>query len=161
MLWHDLPTELSGYLYKHKQRFWLTQNQSKNRPAINGSFRKKNVEPIKLESVFMTRADYNDLGDTFQITFKQVADKKLDTKKLNLKPKVTNGLIVGVEIDDYDNFTKELFEEGGSYDEEMSRHDLEGIYNLLCFKLIAKQTDENLKLSPDVHGKAQTASIFI
>jgi hypothetical protein len=39
-------------------------------------------------------------------------------------------LIVGVEIDDYDNFTKELFEEGGSYDEEMSRHDLERLYNL-------------------------------
>jgi hypothetical protein len=134
------------------------KNKTENRPAINGSYRKKSVESIKLESVFMTRADYNDLGDTFQNVFKHVADKKLDTKKLNLKPKVTNGLIVGVEIDDYDNFTKELFEEGGSYDEEMSRHDLERLYNLLCFKIVAKQTDENRKFAPERSwGKLKTA----
>lgn len=160
---HFANPELNlGYLYTNYKRNEVlaeyAKSKTENRPAINGSFRKKNVEPIKLESVFMTRADYNDLGDTFQITFKQVADKKLDTKKLNLKPKVTNGLIVGVEIDDYDNFTKELFEEGGSYDEEMSRHDLERLYNLLCFKLIAKQTDENRKFAPERSwGKLKTA----
>ena len=135
-----------------------TKSKTENRPAINGSYRKKNVKPLKLESVFMTRADYNDLGDSFQMTFKKVADKKLDTKKMDLKPKVTNGLIVGVEIDDYDNFTKELFEEGGSHDEEMSRHDLERLYNLLCFKTIAKQTDENKKFAPERSwGKLKTA----
>ena len=106
----------------------------------------------------MTRADYNDLGDSFQETFKKVADKKLDLKNLDLKPKVTNGLIVGVEIDDYDNFTKELFDEGGSHDQEMSRHDLERLYNLLCFKIIAKQTDENRKFAPERSwGKLKTA----
>lgn len=160
---HFANPELNlGYLYTNYKRNEVlaeyAKSKTENRPAINGSYRKKNVGPIKLESVFMTRADYNDLGDTFQITFKQVADKKLDTKKLNLKPKVTNGLIVGVEIDDYDNFTKELFEEGGSYDEEMSRHDLERLYNLLCFKLIAKQTDENRKFAPERSwGKLKTA----
>ena len=151
-----------GYLYTNYKRNEVlaeyAKSKTENRPAINGSYRKKNVKPIKLESVFMTRADYNDLGDTFQITFKNVADKKLDTKKLNLKPKITNGLIVGVEIDDYDNFTKELFEEGGSHDEEMSRHDLERLYNLLCFKIIAKQTDENKKFAPERSwGKLKTA----
>lgn len=151
-----------GYLYTNYKRNEVlaeyAKSKTENRPAINGSYRKKNIDPIKLESVFMTRADYNDLGDSFQMTFKQVADKKLDTKKLNLKPKVTNGLIVGVEIDDYDNFTKELFEEGGSYDEEMSRHDLERLYNLLCFKIVAKQTDENRKFAPERSwGKLKTA----
>lgn len=160
---HFAHPELNlGYLYTNYKRNEVlaeyAKSKTENRPAINGSYRKKNVEPIKLESVFMTRADYNDLGDTFQNTFKQVADKKLDTKKLNLKPKVTNGLIVGVEIDDYDNFTKELFEEGGSYDEEMSRHDLERLYNLLCFKVVAKQTDENRKFAPERSwGKLKTA----
>lgn len=160
---HFANPELNlGYLYTNYKRNEVlaeyAKSKTENRPAINGSYRKKNVEPIKLESVFMTRADYNDLGDTFQNTFKQVADKKLDTKKLNLKPKVTNGLIVGVEIDDYDNFTKELFEEGGSYDEEMSRHDLERLYNLLCFKIVAKQTDENRKFASERSwGKLKTA----
>lgn len=160
---HFAHPELNiGYLYTNYKRNEVlaeyAKSKTENRPAINGSYRKKNVEPLKLESIFMARADYNDLGDTFQITFKQVADKKLDIKKLNLKPKVTNGLIVGVEIDDYDNFTKELFEEGGSYDEEMSRHDLERLYNLLCFKTIAKQTDENRKFAPERSwGKFKTA----
>ncbi len=160
---HFAHPELNlGYLYTNYKRNEVlaeyAKSKTENRPAINGSYRKKNIEPIKLESVFMTRADYNDLGDSFQNTFKQVADKKLDTKKINLKPKVTNGLIVGVEIDDYDNFTKELFEEGGSYDEEMSRHDLERLYNLLCFKIVAKQTDENRKFAPERSwGKLKTA----
>jgi len=151
-----------GYLYTNYKRNEVlaeyAKSKTENRPAINGSYRKKNIKPIKLESVFMTRSDYNDLGDTFQITFQKVADKKLNTKKLNLKPKITNGLITGVEIDDYDNFTKELFEEGGSHDEEMSRHDLERLYNLLCFKIIAKQTDENKKFAPERSwGKLKTA----
>jgi len=160
---HFAHPELNlGYLYTNYKRNEVlaeyAKSKTENRPAINGSYRKKNVEPIKLESVFMTRADYNDLGDTFQTTFKQVADKKLDIKKMDLKPKVTNGLIVGVEIDDYDNFTKELFEEGGSYDEEMSRHDLERLYNLLCFKIVAGQTDENRKFAPERScGKLKTA----
>lgn len=151
-----------GYLYTNYKRNEVlaeyAKSKTENRPAINGSYRKRNVKPIKLESVFMTRADYNDLGDSFQTTFQKIADKKLDTKKLDLKPKVTNGLIVGVEIDDYDNFTKELFEEGDSHDQEMSRHDLERLYNLLCFKIIAKQTDENRKFAPERSwGKLKTA----
>jgi type III restriction enzyme len=151
-----------GYLYTNYKRNEVlaeyAKSKTENRPAINGSYRKKNIRPLKLESVFMTRADYNDLGDTFQITFQKVADKKIDIKKLNLKPKITNGLIIGVEIDDYDNFTKELFEEGASHDEEMSRHDIERLYNLLCFKIIAKQTDENKKFAPERSwGKLKTA----
>lgn len=160
---HFAHPELNlGYLYTNYKRNEVlaeyAKNKTENRPAINGSFRKKNIKPIKLESVFMTRADYNDLGDTFQETFKKVADKKLDVKKMDLKPKVTNGLIVGVEIDDYDNFTKELLAEGGSHDQEMSRHDLERLYNLICFKTISKQTDENRKFAPERSwGKLKTA----
>jgi len=160
---HFANPELNlGYLYTNYKRNEVlaeyAKSKTENRPAINGSFRKKNIKPVKLESVFMTRADYNDLGDTFQQTFKMVADKKLDLKKVDLKPKVTNGLIVGVEIDDYDNFTKELLAEGGSHDQEMSRHDLERLYNLLCFKIIAKQTDENRKYAPERSwGKLKTA----
>jgi type III restriction enzyme len=160
---HFAHPELNlGYLYTNYKRNEVlaeyAKSKTENRPAINGSYRKKNIKPVKLESVFMTRADYNDLGDSFQETFKKVADKKLDLKSLDLKPKVTNGLIVGVEIDDYDNFTKELFDEGGSHDQEMSRHDLERLYNLLCFKIIAKQTDENRKFAPERSwGKLKTA----
>lgn len=161
--YHFAYPELNlGYLYTNYKRNEVlaeyARSKTENRPAINPSYRKKNIKQIKLESIFMTRADYNDLGDSFQETFKKVADKELDLKNIDLKPKVTNGLIVGVEIDDYDNFTKELFEEGGNHDQEMSRHDLERLYNLLCFKMIAKQTDENKKFAPERSwGKLKTA----
>lgn len=160
---HFANSEINlGYLYTNYKRNEVlseyAKSKTENRPAIYGSYRKKNIKSVKLESVFMTRSDYNDLGDTFQNTFRQVANKKLEIKRLNLAPKIVNGLIVDVEIDDYDNFTKELFEEGGSYDEEMSRHDLERLYDLLCFKIVAKQTDENRKFAPERSwGKIKTA----
>ena len=84
--------------------------------------------------------------------------KKLSAKGLEIKPSVTNGIIVGVEIDDYDNFTKELLAEGGSHDQEMSQHDIERLYNLICFNIIGKQTDENKKFAPERSwGKLKTA----
>lgn len=172
-----IPELNSGYLYtNYKRNEVLTEygkSKTDNRPAIYGSYRKPDIDAIKVESVFMSRTDYNDLGDSFQKTFNKVANeyfsindkttpaqalKKLETKKLETKPTVTNGLIVGVEIDDYDNFTKELISEGGSHDQEMSQHDLERLYNLLCFKFISHQIDENKKFAPERSwGKLKTA----
>ncbi len=166
-----------GYLYTNYKRnevlaeFNKTKNE--NRPAIYASSRKKGIEPVKVESVFMSRTDYNDLGDTFQETFAKVTDEyfgistrdlraamltKIKAKKLEINPIVTNGLVVGVEIDDYDNFTKELRDEGDTHEQEMSQHDLERLYNLLCFTLISKQVDENKKFAPERSwGKLKTA----
>ena len=172
-----LPELNLGYLYTNYKRNEVLTEYSKssvdNRPAVYGSYRKKEVTPVTVESVFMSRTDYNDLGDSFQNTFSKMANnyfeidekdsskkaiEKLKKKDLNMTPIVTNGLIVGVEIDDYDNFTQELINEGGSHDQEMSQHDLERLYNLLCFKHIAHQTDENKKFAPERSwGKLKTA----
>jgi type III restriction enzyme len=164
-----------GYLYTNYKRNEVISEYDKakaeNKPAIFGSYRRKSVEPIQIESVFMSRSDYNDLGDSFQTTFKKIANKafgikdgdndikkKLSAKALELKPQITNGIIVGVEIDDYDNFTKELLAEGGSHDQEMSQHDIERLYNLACFNIVGKQTDENKKFAPERSwGKLKTA----
>jgi type III restriction enzyme len=164
-----------GYLYTNYTRNEVATEESLktsgNLPAIYPSHRKKNVGAIEIESVLMSRSDYNDLGDTFQETFKKVANKyfgikdgdkdikkKFANKDLEVSPSLTNGLIVGVEIDDYDNFTKELMAGGDSYDEEMSQHDIELSYNLMCFKIIAKQSDENKKFAPERSwGKLKTA----
>jgi len=162
-----------GYLYTNYKRNEVIseygKNKNENKPAIYGSYRKKDVKPLKIESVFMSRADYNDLGDSFQSTFKKIANKHFDIKGVNynkelsakgidIKPNVTNGIIVGVEIDDYDNFTKELLAEGGSHDQEMSQSDIEKLYNLVCFNIIRKQTDENKKFAPERSwGKLKTA----
>lgn len=171
-----LPELNLGYLYTNYKRNEVIaeygKNKTDNRPSIYGSYRKTDIKPITVESVFMSRTDYNDLGDSFQEVFSEVANKyfgisndtptqalkKLEAKNLETKPSVTNGLIVGVEIDDYDNFTKELIAEGSSHDQEMSQHDLERLYNLLCFKFISHQIDENKKFAPERSwGKLKTA----
>ncbi len=172
-----IPELNLGYLYTNYKRNEVLVGYSKsadqNRPVINGSYRKPSVEPIVLDSVFMSRTDYNDLGDSFQETFKEIANeyfgisekdtktniiKKLTDKKLVLNKRVTNGLIVDVEIDDYDNFKQELLAEGSSYEQEMSQHDLERLYNLFCFNSIAKQIDEDKKFAPERSwGKLKTA----
>ncbi len=166
-----------GYLYTNYKRNEVLSEYAKsktdNRPAIYASYRKLSIKPIVLESVFMSRTDYNDLGDSFQDVFGRVADKyfavsdsdlgmaalsKIEKHGFEVSPKVTNGIIVGVEIDDYDNFTHELLTEGGSHDQEMSEYDLERLYNLLCFKTISRQTDEQKKFAPERSwGKLKTA----
>lgn len=175
---HFAKPELNlGYLYtNYKRNEVLTgyaKNPGGNRPAIYPSERKKEIVPIELESVFMSRSDYNDLGDSFQNTFNEVANhyfgitdkdsssvriKKIEKGGIEVDPTVTNGLIVGVEIDDYDNFKEELLSEGSSHDQEISQNDLEKIYNLYCFSLISKQIDENKKFAPERSwGKLKTA----
>jgi type III restriction enzyme len=173
----SIPELNFGYLYTNYKRNEVLTGYAKsadqNRPAINGSYRKQSVEPIVLESIFMSRTDYNDLGDSFQETFKKVANahfsiiekdtkasiiKKLTDKKLILDKLVTNGLIVDVEIDDYDNFKQELLAEGNSFEQEMSQHDLERFYNLFCFNSISNQIDEDKKFAPERSwGKLKTA----
>jgi type III restriction enzyme len=173
----SIPELNLGYLYTNYKRnevlVGYAKSTDQNRPAINGSYRKQSVKPIVLDSVFMSRTDYNDLGDSFQETFKKVANdyfgiinkdtranitKKLTTKNLVLNKKVTNGLIVDVEIDDYDNFKQELLSEGSSYEQEMSQYDLEKLYNLFCFNIITKQIDEDKKFAPERSwGKLKTA----
>ncbi len=88
----------------------------------------------------MSRTDYNDLGDTFQTTFKETADKyfgiKSSSSVSDIKTKIgkqvdvkdlhiQNDLIVGAEIEDYDNFINDLKNQGEDLSVESSRNDLE------------------------------------
>ena len=166
-----------GYLYTNYERnqIQLPDNkQGKNKPFVFESKRKDGIKPIILQSTFMERTDYNDLGDSFQITFMEVADayfgvkekefientkKKLIAKGLDLyNVKVKNKLIVDAEIEDYDNFVKEIRDKGQDLSEETSKNDIERMYNLLCFNIIAKQEEENKKFAPERSwGKLKTA----
>lgn len=166
-----------GYLYTNYERnqIQLPDNkQGKNKPFIFESKRKDGTKPIILQSTFMGRTDYNDLGDSFQIAFKEVADKYFDAEKKefieNTKKKlIAKGLelyhikvpirlIVNAEIEDYDNFVKQIKERGMDLEGETSKNDIERMYNLLCFIIIAKQVEENKKFAPERSwGKLKTA----
>jgi len=166
-----------GYLYTNYERnqIQLPDNkQGKNKPFNFESKRKDGIKPIILQSTFMGRTDYNDLGDSFQNTFKEVADKYFDVEKKefieNTKKKlIAKGLmlynvkvpiklIVDAEIEDFDNFVKQIKERGGDLIGETSKNDIERMYNLLCFNIIAKQEEENKKFAPERSwGKLKTA----
>jgi len=163
-----VPALNLGYLYTNYKRNEVVATYDKNgigenRPTIYESVRKEHIKPLTLETVTSARNDYNDLGDSFQKIFGQVANKhfdiqdsfdirerttKLVAKGLNLKPEITSDIITGVEIDDYDNFVAELKDEGSSQAQKVSLHDIERLYNLYCFKIIAEQTDERTKFAP-------------
>lgn len=175
---YPIPELNIGYLYTNYERNQVLaeydKNKGENRPATQISRRKKEVDPIELESVFMSRADYNDLGDSFQKTFKQVANKALGIKdnaskseiRKKLKEngldvtdvKVQSSLIVDAEIENYDNFIEEMKKSTGELSNEISRNDLERLYNLQCFNIISQQVDENKKFAPERSwGKLKTA----
>ena len=128
----SVPALNLGYLYTNYKRNEVVASYDKNgigenRPTIYESVRKPEIVPLTLETVTSVRNDYNDLGDSFQRVFGEVANEyfdiqdsfdireriaKIEAKGLNLKPEITSDIITGVEIDDYDNFVAELKEEG-------------------------------------------------
>lgn len=163
-----IPALNLGYLYTNYKRNEVVATYDKNgigenRPTIYESVRKPEITPLTLETVTSARNDYNDLGDSFQRIFGQVANEYFDiqdsfdirertakivAKGLNLKPEITSDIITGVEIDDYDNFVAELTAEGSSQAQTVSLHDIERLYNLYCFKIVNEQTDERTKYAP-------------
>ena len=164
----SVPVLNLGYLYTNYKRNEVVATYDKNgigenRPTVYESVRKENILPITLETVTSARNDYNDLGDSFQRIFGQVANvyfdiqdsfdirertAKIEAKGLDLTPTITSDIITGVEIDDYDNFIAELKAEGSSQEQRVSLHDIERLYNLYCFKIISEQTDERSKYAP-------------
>lgn len=166
-----------AYLYTNYERNQVKANWSTlgtNKPFIYTSKRKDGIDPIKLESTFMSRPDYNDLGDSFQNIFEKVANdyfeinykdsvasvkKKLEQKGLSFDNlHIENQLIVDAEIENYDNFVQELVDQGTDLGKDTSKNDLIRIYNMLCFDIIAKQEDEHRRFAPARSwGKLKTA----
>lgn len=165
---YAIPELNVGYLYTNyaRNQIQLPDNKlGKNRPYIFKSDRKKNIEPIDLETTLMGRSNYNDLGDSFQQTFCKAADKFFDIEDNlntpNVKRKlvakgleidnalVTNELIVNAKIESYDDFVQQIKTGGEDMSHEVSRVDLERMYNLLCFNIISSQQEENKKFAPE------------
>lgn len=172
---YNIPELNNGYLYTNYERNQIQlpdSKQGKNKPFIFKSKRKDDVEHIILESTYLSRTDYNDLG-IFQFTFEKVADKFFGTKEgpvWNNIPKIKdkgietekliipNKLIVDAEIENYDDFVEEIKNKGEDLEKDISRNDLERTYNLLCFNIIDHQEEENKKFAPERSwGRLKTA----
>lgn len=165
---HYATPELNkAYLYTNYEsnQIQLPDNKmGENKPAVLKAYRKKDVD-LELESTFIKRAKYGDLGDSFQQTFIQVADEYFDLKgneifdqvekRLNEKgletktAKLTNNLIVNAKIECFDEFQEQLQQNEETLAYEASRHDTEKTYNLLLYKELAIQESEDRKFAPE------------
>lgn len=158
--------------YESNQIEVANKKLGENKLKIYKSYRKNPID-LKLDSVFLKRASYGDLGDSFQQTFFDTAnellglkgneifnqaEKILNQKGLDLEKKITNSLIVNAHIESYDDFTKELEESTETLQYEASRHDIEKTYNLLLYRELAIQQEENKKYAPERSwGKLKSA----
>lgn len=166
-----------AYLYTsyRKNDIAITQNkQGANQLAFQKAFLREGVNGITLPSLFIKRGKYNDLGDSFQKTFVKVAndyfgidhndilgtaEKKLEAKGLDMKAiSITRQLIVNAKIEVYDDFVRELEEEKDTLDHVASYRDTKKLYDLLLYREIANQEEENKKYGPERSwGKLKTA----
>jgi type III restriction enzyme len=60
---------------------------------------------------------------------------------------LTNKLIVDAEYSDYDKINLDFAKKGHEEDYEISRNDVEKLFNWYCFQLLSEQTDKEAKVS--------------
>jgi type III restriction enzyme len=157
----------TGFLFTNYKRNEVNvpDQSTTNKPFVYTAKKKTNVSNVeKLYSDFVSRADYGDLGNAikFQLSFLKSFDKyftieenehlaltrpKVEAKGIDIKPKLTNKLIVDAEFSDYDKLNLDFAKQGRDEDYEMSRNDVEKLFNFWCFKLLSEQTDVEAKIS--------------
>ncbi len=161
------PNLRTGYLYTNYKRndVEIPDQETKNKPFIYTSKRKEDIENIKgLYSDFVSRVDYGDLGHAvkFQMSFLKSFDnyfefkeddhpaimrEKIQAKGIDINPHLTNKLIVDAEFSDYDKINLDFAKKGREEDYEISRNDVEKIFNWYCYRLLSEQTETEAKVS--------------
>jgi len=157
----------TGFLFTNYKRNEVNvpDQSSNNKPYIFTSKKKIGISNIEnLYSDFVSRADYGDLGNAikFQMSFLNSLNKyfgieenelvastrpKVEAKGIDIKPKLTNKLIVDAEFLDYDKLSLDYAKQGRDEDYEISRNDVEKLFNFWCYKLLSEQTDVEAKIS--------------
>lgn len=161
------PSLRTGYLYTNYKRddVEIPDQGAKNKPFIYTSKRKEELENIEgLYSDFVSRIDYGDLGNAikFQMSFLKslnayfdfkekdhpiIKREKIQAKGIEINPSLTNKLIVDAEFTDYDKINLDLTKKGREEDYEISRNDVEKLFNWYCFQILSEQTEADAKIS--------------
>lgn len=168
---HYKQEELNkAYIYTNYNKSHIkdiNEVENENKIPIYYSKLKNEILPIKFETTFHHRTDFNTLTPPplWQKSFLKTLDEYFGTKdslildftentkivedKINLKQNnVNNQIIVDAEIDGFDNFVAEIRERSKNFDYQFSKIDIERLYNLLCFEELNKQEIEAAKYNP-------------
>jgi len=150
-----------GYCYTSysKQEVSITiREDGDNKPKIYRTNIKPGLSNIAIPSMFLSRADYNDIGDSFTQTFVKVANQyfgidhndilgksvqKLKEKGLevDINP-IQNHLIINANIRVYDDFINQL-KNADVLDHESSYNDIKKFYDLLLYREIVNQEEQS------------------
>lgn len=161
------PNLRAGYLYTNYHRQDIVDNwidQKNSSPLVFVAKRGIETEGVSLNSDFLSRVEYGDLGSSskFQQSFFNsmnawfgISDndmmlergEKLETRGLELKGSVKNQVVVDAEFGDFDHLSLDFKNLGREVDVEMSNNDVEKTFNLLCWTLLKEQTEEVAKIS--------------
>ncbi len=177
-LWeHFTIPELNiGYLYTNYERNDLKVPDNvngENKPFVYKSDLKLWIEQIDLESIYLWRIDYNDLNYTFEKTLVQTLNDFFDIKEDDIlktedekfqklanagvditKNKIIYNMIVDVEVENFDHFFEELKAKWTDIEASISKWDLERLFDLNIYTLIANQEEEKRKYAPARSWKA-------
>lgn len=161
------PNLRIGYLFTNYKRndVKIPDQGVQNKPFIFTSKRKEGIENInELYSDFVSRVDYGDLGHAakFQMSFLKSFNtffgvletdhpikirEKIVAKGININPTVTNKLIVDAVFSDYDKINLDFAKKGHEENYDISKNDIEKLFNFYCFHLLSEQTDKEAKVS--------------
>lgn len=165
--YNSYPNLRTGFLFTNYKRneIGIPDQTAKNKPYIFTSYRKDDIINIDgVYSDFVSRIDYGDLGnalefqkcftkslsDFFDIDQCDFVDKireKIENKGVNLSPKLTNKIIVDAEISDYDKINLDIENSGHDEEYEISRNDIERLFNFWCYRILVEQTENCTKVS--------------
>ncbi len=157
-----------GYIFTNYKRAEVASANYKepgNKPFIFTSSNKTNKEfaiDSKLESEYMPRVDYGDLGkawefqnslfDSFNEFFGISKEDLLDTlrskllaKNLDLTSTLKQSIIVNTVFGDYDQIALDL-KKSKNTDYEVSKNDVQKLFSSICVQLLKEQTDEDAKI---------------
>lgn len=157
-----------GYIYTNYKRAEVASANYKeegNKPNIYTStniFSTDYVIDPKLQTEYMPRVDYGDLGkawsfqkslfDTFNAYFDlketDMADalaEKLASKGIDLSTKLTQSIIVNTSFSDYDQIKLEL-QSVKDTEYEVSQNDVQKLFSSVCVQLLKEQTDDDAKI---------------
>lgn len=161
------PNLRTGYLFTNYKRndIEIPDQTTNNKPFIYTSKRKDDIENIEgLYSDFVSRVDYGDLGHAvkFQMSFLSsfnnffdVEEKdhpitireKIVSKGVDINPTITNKLIVDAVFTDYDKINLDYTTKGHEEEYDISRNDVEKLFNFYCYQLLTEQTETEAKVS--------------
>lgn len=158
----------TGYIYtNYSRKIVLDSNYDEPgmKPKVNVAKNVKGcafVPDALLKSEFMSRADYGDLGsswefqqcliktfnDYFGLTKDDLYDTvrdKLRKRHLVLKPKLEQSMFVNSMFEDLDQISFDL--NGSDIQRDWSRHDVEKLFTYMCMDLLRRQDEEKAKIT--------------